>query len=155
MPSRVAVVLHPREKLSKCSAWPLRERPEFDFYRFPDERVPDLGNCVRLGLSDEVLSPADSDKTLIVLDATWRYAKGMEADYASVPVRGLPSGWKTAYPRTSKLFDDPEGGLATVEAIFAAFVSLGRDTSGLLGGYQWREGFLRINAGLLKGSSDE
>jgi pre-rRNA-processing protein TSR3 len=150
MPFRVAVVVHPREKLSKCSAWPLRDRPEFDFYRFPDERVPRLENCVRLGLGDEPLSPADAEKTLIVLDATWRYAERMEADYASVPVRGLPPEWKTACPRTSKLFEDPEGGLATVEALYVAYRLLGREATGLLEEYQWRERFLELNAGLLE-----
>jgi rRNA small subunit aminocarboxypropyltransferase len=147
---RVAVVVHPKEKLSKCSAWPLRERSEFDFYRFPEERVPDLGNCVRLGLGDELLSPADAGRTLIVLDATWRYAERMEAEYASVPVRGLPPEWKTAYPRSSKLFDDPQGGLATVEALYVAYQLLGRDPAGLLEGYRWRERFLELNAGLTR-----
>lgn len=146
---RVAVVVHPREKLSKCSAWPLRARPEFSFYRFPDQRVPDLQNCVRLGLSDELLSPADATKTLAVLDATWRYAGQMEADYASVPVRGLPPQWRTAYPRTSKLFADPPGGLATVEALYVAYRLLGLDPAGLLDSYQWKDRFLELNAGLL------
>jgi pre-rRNA-processing protein TSR3 len=147
---RVAVVLHPREKLSKCSAWPLRERGEFDFYRFPDERVPEIENCVRLGLGGELLSPADAGKTLLVLDATWRYAERMEAEYASVPLRGLSPGWKTAYPRDSKLFADPQEGLATAEALYAAYLALGRDPEGLLDRYRWRERFLELNADLIR-----
>ncbi|MHC4917017.1 MAG: hypothetical protein ACYTGB_16180 [Planctomycetota bacterium] len=148
MSLRVAVVVHPREKLSKCSAWPLRARPEFSFYRFPDQRPPDLENCVRLGLSDDLLSPADAEKTLIVLDATWRHAGQMETEYASVPVRGLSSGWRTAYPRVSKLFADPAGGLATVEALYAAHLLVGLDPAGLLDSYRWRDRFLELNAGL-------
>ena len=54
--------------------------------------------------------------------------------------------WKTAYPRSSKLFDDPDAGLATIEAIFAAYVALGRDTSGLLDSYHWSDEFLALNA---------
>ncbi len=145
----VAVVVHPKEKLSKCSAWPLRARPEFSFYRFPDQRVPDLENCVRLGFSDELLSPADASKTLAVLDATWRYAERMEAEYASVPVRGLPPQWRTACPRTSKLFEDPPGGLATVEALYVAYRLMGLDPVGLLDSYRWKERFFELNAGLL------
>ncbi len=149
MPLRVAVVVHPREKLSKCSAWPLRARPEFGFYRFPEQRVPDLGNCVRLGLGGELLSPADAEKTLIVPDATWRHAGQMEAEYASVPVRGLSSGWRTAYPRVSKLFADPPGGLATVEALYAAYLLMGLDPAGLLDSYRWKDRFLELNSPLL------
>ncbi len=155
MSFRVAVVVHPKERLSKCSAWPLRDHGEFDFYRFPEERVPNPENCVRLGLSDEILSPTDADKTLIVIDATWRYVERMEADYASVPLRGLPPEWTTAYPRNSKLFEDPDGGLATVEAIYAAYIVLARDPQDLLNDYQWRDEFLKINSDLLGGASDE
>ena len=146
---RVAIVVHPREKLSKCSAWPVRARPEFSFYRFPDQRVPDLENCVRLGRSDELLSPADANKTLTVLDATWRHVEQMEAQYASVPVRGLPPQWRTAYPRISKVFADPSDGLATVEALYVAYRFLGMDPAGLLDSYRWKDRFLELNAGLL------
>ena len=146
MSFKVAVVIHPKEKLSKCSVWPLRGREDFEFYRFPEEQIPDLDNCVRLGISDQLLSPLDADKTLIVLDATWRYAARMEADYADVPVRGLPKGWQTAYPRSSKLFEDPQGGLSTVEAVYAAYLALDRDPAGLLDHYRWRERFLKINS---------
>ena len=41
--------------------------------------------------------------------------------------------------------------LLDVEAIYAAFAALGRDTSGLLDDYQWRDRFLELNAELLRG----
>ena len=70
----------------------------------------------------------------------------MEPDFVELPVRGLPAGWTTAYPRVSKLTEDPAVGLATIEAIYAAYAALGRDTTGLLDQYRWRDDFLRLNA---------
>ena len=40
----------------------------------------------------------------------------MEKSFAHVPVRSLPS-LTTAYPRHSKINDDPAVGLATIESI--------------------------------------
>jgi pre-rRNA-processing protein TSR3 len=54
----------------------------------------------------------------------------------------------TAYPRASKLSADPEGGLATIEAVFAALRMLDRSTAGLLDEYRWRDEFLRHNPSL-------
>ncbi|HVJ86682.1 MAG TPA: hypothetical protein VM452_13615, partial [Caulifigura sp.] len=69
-------------------------------------------------------------------------------DYGEVPVRSL-GPWETAYPRTSKLFEDPAAGLATIEALVAAYVQMGRGIEGLLDGYQWREEFLKRNRELM------
>ena len=80
-----------------------------------------------------------------MIDGTWRLAERMEKKYADVPVRSLPA-WQTAYPRVSKVFDDPTVGLATIEAIFIAHQALGRNTTGLLDQYHWREEFLQKNA---------
>jgi len=55
---------------------------------------------------------------------------------------------QTAYPRVSKTYDDPAGGLATVEALYAAYRLLGRPTEGLLDHYRWAEEFLRRNGWL-------
>lgn len=71
----------------------------------------------------------------------------MEADYADLPVRSL-APWRTAYPRQSKTSTDPAAGLATIEALYAACVQMGRDVTGLLDLYHWREEFLAANAEL-------
>jgi pre-rRNA-processing protein TSR3 len=68
----------------------------------------------------------------------------MERLMASVPVRSLPP-LKTAYPRSSKVSDDPEGGLATIEAIYAAYRLLGRDTTSLMDHYHWGDQFIAQN----------
>jgi pre-rRNA-processing protein TSR3 len=80
-----------------------------------------------------------------VLDGTWRWAAQMEREFVEVPVRSLPP-LQTAYPRLSKLFDDPTAGLATVEAVYAALRILGRDTTGVLLHYPWRDEFLARNS---------
>ena len=139
------IVVHPKEKRSKCTVEPLRGRDGFAFWKFPKRGDESLEGYVRLGLGGSELSAADADSGLLILDGTWRLAGRMEEDYAAVPVRTLPA-WETAYPRTSKLFEDPLGGLATIEAVFAAYAILNRDTSGLLDEYHWREDFLRKNA---------
>jgi pre-rRNA-processing protein TSR3 len=69
----------------------------------------------------------------------------MSADFADLPVYSLQA-WETAYPRSSKLFEDPEAGLATIEAIYAAYVQTGRNPAGLLDNYRWGDEFLRRNA---------
>lgn len=138
------IVVHPREKRSKCSVEPLRGRDDFIFWTFPDRGTESLEGYVRLGIGGPELSAEDAGKGLLVLDGTWRLAQRMEPFFKELPVRTLPP-WVTAYPRVSKIFDDPGGGLATVEAVYAAHTILEKDTSGLLDQYYWAEQFLEFN----------
>lgn len=138
------IVIHPREKRSKCSVEPLRGKDDFIFWKFPDRGTESIDGYVRLGMGGPELSAEDAPKGLLVLDGTWRLAQKMEPFYEEMPVRTLP-GWQTAYPRVSKVFDDPTGGLATIEAIFAAHTILGKDTAELLEDYYWGEQFLELN----------
>lgn len=55
------------------------------------------------------------------------------------------TGWQTAYPRRSKTHADPENGLATVEALFAAGCILGLRDDSFLRFYPWRDEFLKLN----------
>lgn len=142
------IVVHPRERRSKCSVEPLRGREGFAFWLFPGRGGESIDGYVRLGMGGDPLTPADSHHGLFVLDATWKYVERMEQMYRSLPVRSLLP-WVTAYPRKSKLKEDPAGGLATIEAIYAAFVQTGRDPEGLLDDYRWKEEFLATNAALI------
>lgn len=142
------IVVHPRERRSKCTVEPLRGRPEFVFWRFPGTGPEPLDGYVRLGLGGELLGPSDMNRGLLVLDGTWRLAARMEPFFAELPVRSLLP-WRTAYPRASKLFDDPAQGLSTIEALYAAFTQMGRPTAGLLEGYRWSQRFLDLNSPLL------
>lgn len=137
------IIVHSKERRSKCTVAPLRGDQRLQFFRFP-RRPDDLSGYVRLGMTGPILSSADASSGLLLLDGTWRWADQMEATVAEVPTRTLPS-LRTAYPRVSKVFHDPQEGLATVEALFAALAILGRDTTGILKNYPFAEEFLRLN----------
>lgn len=138
------IVVHPRERRAKCSVEPLRGRPAFHFVTFPQPVTVDLSGYVQLGIGGPQLSAADADRGLFLLDGTWRLAQRMAPFFQHVPLRSLPP-IATAYPRKSQVFDDPSGGLATIEALYASLRILGRDTQGLLDHYYWRERFLELN----------
>jgi pre-rRNA-processing protein TSR3 len=104
----------------------------------------DLSNCIQLGIGGLELSKADADRGLLLLDGTWRLAQRMAPFYRHVPIRTLPAT-RTAYPRKSSVFEDPSDGLATIEALYAAFRILGRPTQGLLDHYHWKQRFLELN----------
>lgn len=143
------LVVHPKEKRSKCSIELLRGREGFVFWKFPQRGREPLDGYVRLGLDGPQLTPEDASRGLLVLDATWRLAQRMEQEFDEIPVRSL-GPWQTAYPRKSKLFTDPSAGLATIEAVYAAYVQLGRKTSGLLDHYHWATEFIECNQALIR-----
>lgn len=143
------VVVHPRERRSKCSVNHLRGRAGFLFRKYPARDGEPLDAYVRLGFGGPIVGPDDADCGLLVLDGTWRWAERMERDYAEVPVRSLPAV-ATAYPRVSATYEDPAGGLATIEAIYAAYRLLGRETDGLLDEYHWMAEFLERNRELFE-----
>lgn len=142
------VLRHRRENLKKCSLRGLESRSDFRFYTYPSAVLPDLSNFVMLALDGPPLSPADSDKGLFILDATWRYAEKMMRfvdPQAVMERRSIPRNFKTAYPRRQDDCPFPEYGLASIEAIYIAYLQMGRDATGLLDNYYWKNEFLRIN----------
>ena len=60
---------------------------------------------------------------------------------------------ETAYPRRSRIHADPESGLASIEALFAATLILGESRPELLGSYRWRDEFLERNRALIESAS--
>ena len=138
------IVVHPRERRSKCTVEPLRGRENFVFVRFPDEAPVALSGYVRLGMEGPEISEADATCGLLVLDGTWKLAARMEACYCDLPVRSLPAVC-TAYPRVSQLYEDPADGLATIEAVYVALKLMKRSVEGLLDHYHWKDQFLEFN----------
>jgi pre-rRNA-processing protein TSR3 len=138
------IVVHPRERRSKCTVEPLRDAEGFVFWTFPEQGPEPLDSYVRLGIGGPLLSTDDRDRGLLVLDGTWRLADRMEKFFRHVPLRSLPS-IHTAYPRASFTYPDPSGGLATIESIYVAYRLLGRPCDGLLDKYHWRADFLARN----------
>jgi pre-rRNA-processing protein TSR3 len=138
------IVRHPKENPRKCSVMPLRGRPDVLFLGYPVHHRPTLEGYIRLAADGPPLTAADAAAGVLLLDGSWRWAEAMERDFSDVPARSL-SGWKTAYPRISKLGTDPDNGLASIEALFLAYHLLGRPTAGLLDHYRWAAEFLAAN----------
>jgi pre-rRNA-processing protein TSR3 len=138
------IVRHTHESPHKCSILPLKGRPGIVIVNYPLLERPPLEGYVRLSAEGPPLGPDDVDAGLLLLDGSWRWAAAMERDFADIPPRSL-SGWKSAYPRRSKLGTDPDNGLASIEALYIAHHILGRPTEGLLDAYRWAEEFRRIN----------
>jgi pre-rRNA-processing protein TSR3 len=138
------IVRHTHENPRKCSVLPLRGRPDVAFLTYPVKERPPLEGYVRLAAEGPALSAADADKGILLLDGSWRWGAAMTREFVDVPPRSL-SGWRTAYPRVSKLGTDPDNGLASIEALFIAYHLLGRPTAGLLDHYHWADAFLQAN----------
>jgi pre-rRNA-processing protein TSR3 len=138
------IVRHPKENPRKCSVLPLRGRPDLLFLKHPIPEPPSLEGYIRLSAEGPPLSAADADSGVLLLDGSWRWVDVMQREFQAVPARSL-HGYRTAYPRASKLGTDPSNGLASVEALFLAYHILGRPTDGLLDHYHWAEEFLRLN----------
>ncbi|MFQ5729096.1 MAG: hypothetical protein ACE5GN_01890 [Waddliaceae bacterium] len=142
------IIRHRKENLKKCSLRGLESRPDLRFITYPMCELPDLSGYVLLAVDAPALHDADPSCGLLLLDATWRYAEKMQRYVISnqeVAFRSLPDRWRTAYPRRQEDCPVPDRGLASVEALYAAYETLGRDTKGLLERYHWKDEFLRIN----------
>ena len=145
MRSEILIIVRRGEDPAKCTVRPLRGVPGLDFLPYPLRQKPDLSRHLLLAPDAPPLSPADAGRPLLLLDASWRHAAKMRKAVEPVEARSIPPGWKTAYPRRSKTHEDPDAGLATVEALFAALCTLGFRDDSLLRFYPWRDAFLDLN----------
>ncbi|MBA3722395.1 MAG: hypothetical protein H0W88_08330 [Parachlamydiaceae bacterium] len=147
---QTVVIRHRLENLKKCSLRGLENRDDFLFFRFPYQELelPDLSNYIVLTIDAPPLTKEDLAHGLLVIDATWRYAEKMIQPFlgkSQYIYRSLPYHYRTAYPRRQNDCPDPTRGLSSVEAIFLSYHILGRDTTGLLDLYYWKNNFLEIN----------
>jgi pre-rRNA-processing protein TSR3 len=147
------IVVHHKERRSKCTLESLRDRAGLTFVDpRPDEPVDATGHVV-LDVEAPPLTASDAGRPLMILDATWRLQPALRRALTGAFVsRSLPSDLVTAYPRRSKLSPDPDParGLASVEALFAALCILGHRDESLLDHYRWKDTFLHHcrNAGI-------
>lgn len=138
------IIRHPKERLSKCSLQPLKGREDLDFHTARPGFSFDASGYILLSVDAPVLSEQDSAMPLLLLDSTWRLLPKLENSLTGNPLpRSLPPHLKTAYPRVSKVSEDPAAGLASVEALYCARLLQGRPTEGLLDHYHWKEQFLQ------------
>lgn len=138
----ISVIRHPKERRSKCSLTPLEGRADIDFFRARPNWSFDMTGFTVLALGAPELSPEDAGRPLLLLDSTWRLLPQIEACLYGQSVRRTLPAVPTAYPRISKIAEDPMGGLASVEALFLAKLLLGERDDALLADYYWREVFL-------------
>lgn len=137
------IVRHPKERRGKCSLEPLRGREDLYFSNWRRREPFAAAGYLLLELDAPEISEEDAEWPLLLLDSTWRLLPAMRASLEQVGrSRSLPAWIRTAYPRRSKVGQDPGGGLASVEALYAARRLQGRCTSGLLEHYHWRKAFL-------------
>jgi len=137
-----------RESLRKCSLTPLRDKPELRFVRYERGRRLDAGRRILLHHEGDELSSADRGADLLLIDCSWRHLPALLATVdGELTPRRLPP-LESAYPRKSKVFEDPARGLASVEALYAAVCILEAPREDLLDGYHWAPDFLAANPDL-------
>jgi pre-rRNA-processing protein TSR3 len=147
----ILILRDPRESKRKCSLTPLEGRPGVRFVQYHPERRLDAGGRVLLDPDGEPFSEADRGRPLLLVDCAWRRVPTlMRTVDGQLERRRLPE-LQTAYPRVSRTFEDPVRGLASIEALYAASLLVGRPSPELLDQYRWREEFLARNAELLAG----
>lgn len=144
----ILIVDDPREPARKCSLTPLRGMEGLRFVSVRGKKRVDAGRRIWLHPDGEDLGPADRGIGLLLLDCTWRrlskLAKHVDGELHR---RRLPKLF-TSYPRRSKLAPDPEHGLASVEALYAAVALLYGPRADLLAHYRWAAEFLVANPDL-------
>ena len=140
------ILRHRKERLNKCSLRGLENREDFHFVSYPEGKLPLLDDYILLKVGAPPLTVEDRNKGLFLLDGTWHLAKKMENSLSQKFIeRSLPMSFKTAYPRCQTACPDPKSGLASIEAIYAAYSILERPLQGLLDGYYWKDQFLALN----------
>ena len=141
----VLIVRDPREAKKKCSLTPLRGLCSLRFVNHnPDRRVA-AGPRILLHTDGDELSERDRGSSLLLVDCAWRRVAAVLATIDGDLVHRRLPPLVSAYPRASKVFEDPAGGLASVEALYAALALLGDPRPDLLAQYHWREQFLALN----------
>ncbi len=144
-PPPTVIVVHPKERRSKCTILPLRGTPGLHFARSTTARATGpLDGYVRLDVDAPPLTGDDADRGLLLLDGTWRWVGELAMPFGHLETRSI-RGVQTAYPRGASVGTLPDGGLATIEALYAAHRILGRSTHGLLDHYHWTPRFLSLN----------
>ena len=139
---QVYILYHPRERLSKCTLRPLWGRPDVHITTWPEVGIIPA-DVLHLAVDGTPLTPADAGRPILLVDGTWRQALRINS-HLRYERRVLPD-FRTAFPRVSKTFTDPSGGMASSEALYAASVVLGEPDRSWIAGYYWREEFLARN----------
>lgn len=138
------------EPKKKCTAMLLADHPTVRLFHFPHLEGFDPEGKWVLAVDGEPLDEAirtapERPRGIVVVDTLWVKAPRLLEQLPPMPHRSLPAGWVTAYPRRSKLRDDPSGGLATNEAAYIARLLSGVDDRSVLDGYYFADRFFAEN----------
>lgn len=145
---KTSILRHRKENKKKCTLQPFVERSDWAFFTYPKDTLSVPTNTLVLTLGAPPLTREDRACHLLLVDGTWRYATKMVEQtplIGTLQPRSLPKGLITAYPRRQEDCSDPDVGLASIEALFAAYVILGWPHEELLDHYPFKEGFLAKN----------
>ncbi len=143
------IVITDRESKQKCSIEPLRGRSDLLF--FSSENINSISpetfsGYIFLHVDGPPLSPEDENQPFLLLDASWKRAlKLAQLPIFNSLVKRSLVGFNTSYPRVSKIYPLPNGGLASVEALYAARLIQGRASLDLFDHYYWKQAFLQAN----------
>jgi pre-rRNA-processing protein TSR3 len=152
------IVVDHSETANKCTVLPLSYRKDFAIHRFHDNDPSlTLQSHILLHHNGEPLDELDLSgvRQIAVIDSIWRRLPLIQNSIAApLPILAkIPFGFKTAYPRRSKIendLNDPSGGLATIEAIFIAAALVGRWDLSLLREYYFADQFIADNIDAFK-----
>ncbi|GAC57084.1 hypothetical protein GOHSU_16_00405 [Gordonia hirsuta DSM 44140 = NBRC 16056] len=149
------VVVDRTERVQKCTILPLAYRDDFEIRRVrrgaPVEPLtgdlllhPDGESLATLGPRLIAAGPVGR---LSAIDCIWKQLDGfLSCIGRPLPQpAAIPPGFVTAYPRKNKVDLDPDGGLATIEALFIAAAFLGVWDETLLAEYYFGPAFLEAN----------
>ncbi len=156
---KTIIVRHKKENLKKCSLRGLESRDDLLFLKYPNTKLPNLDEYILLSFDAPLLSKEDHQRGLLFIDSTWRYAETMKKTLSpqfppTLIKRSLPEEMTTAYPRRQLDCPHPERGLATVEALYAAYFILGYSCEELLNHYHWKDLFVDLNAKVFLNKTD-
>ena len=144
----VLIVHDPREPKHKCSVAPLRGMEGVRFASLRGETRIDAGRRIWLHPDGDEIGPEDRGIGLLLIDCIWRRVATLSKRIDGELLRRRLPELITAYPRRSKLTPDPEHGLASVEALYAAIALLEGPRPALLTHYRWASEFLAANPSL-------
>lgn len=146
------VIVDVGETPNKCTILPLRHRKDFHLTSVKGRRSFDpFRSEVLLHHEGQCLTELRKSLKMVqgiaCIDCVWRRLDGLLKRVAPpLPLLArIPDGFVTAYPRKSAQSTDPDGGLATIEAIFVAAALLGHWDPSLLSEYHFGRKFVEMN----------
>ena len=146
------IILDSGETPNKCTIAPLSYREDFHLFRVKGGGpLGPLSAPILLHHQGECLTTMKSSAAPIPgissVDCVWRRLDPLlRRVQGTLPkLARIPDGFVTAYPRQNKSNLDPDGGLATIEAIFVAAAILGNWDVTLLSEYHFGRKFVELN----------